>query len=289
MKGIILAGGLGTRLYPATLSVCKQLLPVYDKPMIFYPLSVLMLANIKDILIISRKEDVNKFKKLLGNGTSLGIKITYAIQNKPKGLVDAFLIGKKFIKKDNVCLVLGDNLFYGDGLPKLLNDAINYVENKKRAIIFSYKVSNPSNYGVVKEKKNKILSIVEKPKNSKSKDAIIGLYIYPNNVIKLSTKIKPSKRGELEITDLNNLFLKEKKLELRKFGRGIAWFDTGSAENLYEASQLIRIMEKRIGYKIGCPEEISLNKKWIGKKIYEKILKKYEKSEYGKYLKEIIK
>lgn len=289
MKGIILAGGLGTRLYPATLSVCKQLLPVYDKPMIFYPLSVLMLANIKDILIISRKEDLSKFKKLLGNGNSLGIKITYAIQNQPKGLVDAFLIGKKFIKRDNVCLILGDNLIYGDGLPKLLNDAINYVENKKEAIIFSYKVRNPSNYGVVKEKNNKIESIIEKPKNSKSKDAIIGLYLYPNKVIKLSKKIKPSKRGELEITDLNNLFLKEKKLELRKLGRGIAWFDTGSAENLYEASQLIRILEKRIGYKIGCPEEISFNKNWIGIKTYKKNIKKYEKSEYGKYLKEIIK
>jgi glucose-1-phosphate thymidylyltransferase len=289
MKGIILAGGLGTRLYPATLSVCKQLLPVYDKPMIFYPLSVLMLANIKDILIISRKEDLGKFKRLLGNGSSLGIKITYAVQNKPRGLVDAFIIGKKFIKKENVCLVLGDNLFYGDGLPKLLNDAINYVENKKKAIIFSYKVSNPSNYGVVKEKNNKIHSIIEKPKNSKSKDAIIGLYVYPNKVIELSKKIKPSKRGELEITDLNNLFLKEKKLELRKFGRGFAWFDTGSAENLYEASQLIRIMEKRIGYKIGCPEEISFNKNWIGIKKYEKNIKKYEKSEYGKYLKEIFK
>ncbi len=289
MKGIILAGGLGTRLYPATLSVCKQLLPVYDKPMIFYPLSVLMLANIKDILIISRKEDLGKFRRLLGNGSSLGIKITYAIQNKPRGLVDAFIVGKKFIKKDDVCLVLGDNLFYGDGLPKLLNDAINYVENKKKAIIFSYKVSNPSKYGVVKEKNNKIQSIIEKPKNSKSKDAIIGLYVYPNKVIELSKKIKPSKRGELEITDLNNLFLKEKKLELRKFGRGIAWFDTGSAENLYEASQLIRIMEKRIGYKIGCPEEISFNKNWIGIKKYEKNIKKYEKSEYGKYLKEVIK
>lgn len=289
MKGIILAGGLGTRLYPATLSVCKQLIPVYDKPMIFYPLSVLMLANIKDILIISRKEDLSKFKRLLGNGSSLGIKITYAAQNKPRGLVDAFIIGKKFIKKEDVCLVLGDNLFYGDGLPKLLNDAINYVENKKKAIIFSYKVSNPSNYGVVKEKNNKIQSIIEKPKNSKSKDAIIGLYVYPNKVIELSKKIKPSKRGELEITDLNNLFLKEKKLELRKFGRGIAWFDTGSAENLYEASQLIRIMEKRIGYKIGCPEEISFNKNWIGIKKYKKNIKKYEKSEYGKYLKEVIK
>jgi glucose-1-phosphate thymidylyltransferase len=257
--------------------------------MIFYPLSVLMLANIKDILIISRKEDLSKFKKLLGNGHSLGIKITYAIQNQPKGLVDAFVIGKKFIKRDNVCLILGDNLIYGDGLPKLLNEAINYVENKKKAIIFSYKVSDPSNYGVVKEKNNKIESIIEKPKNSKSKDAIIGLYLYPNKVIKLSKKIKPSKRGELEITDLNNLFLKEKKLELRKFGRGIAWFDTGSAENLYEASQLIRILENRIGYKIGCPEEISFNKKWIGIKTYEKNIKKYEKSEYGKYLKEIIK
>lgn len=289
MKGIILAGGLGTRLYPATLSVCKQLLPVYDKPMIFYPLSVLMLANIKDILIISRKEDLSKFKRLLGNGSDLGIKITYAVQNQPKGLVDAFIIGKKFIKKDNVCLVLGDNLFYGDGLPNLLNDAINYVENNKTAIIFSYKVSNPSNYGVVIEKNNKVQSIIEKPKNTKSKNAIIGLYVYPNKVIKLSKKIKPSKRGELEITDLNNLFLKEKKLELRKFGRGIAWFDTGSAENLYEASQLIRIMEKRIGYKIGCPEEISFNKNWIGIKRYKKNINKYEKSEYGKYLKELIK
>ena len=289
MKGIILAGGLGTRLYPATLSVCKQLLPVYDKPMIFYPLSVLMLANIKDILIISRKEDLSKFKRLLGNGSDLGIKITYAVQNQPKGLVDAFIIGKKFIKKDNVCLVLGDNLFYGDGLPNLLNDAINYVEKNKKAIIFSYKVSNPSNYGVVIEKNNKVQSIIEKPKNTKSKNAIIGLYVYPNKVIKLSKKIKPSKRGELEITDLNNLFLKEKKLELRKFGRGIAWFDTGSAENLYEASQLIRIMEKRIGYKIGCPEEISFNKNWIGIKRYKKNINKYEKSEYGKYLKELIK
>jgi len=289
MKGIILAGGLGTRLYPATLSVCKQLLPVYDKPMIFYPLSVLMLANIKDILIISRKEDLSKFKRLLGNGSDLGIKITYAVQNQPKGLVDAFIIGKKFIKKDNVCLILGDNLFYGDGLPNLLNDAINYVEKNKKAIIFSYKVSNPSNYGVVIEKNNKVQSIIEKPKNTKSKNAIIGLYVYPNKVIKLSKKIKPSKRGELEITDLNNLFLKEKKLELRKFGRGIAWFDTGSAENLYEASQLIRIMEKRIGYKIGCPEEISFNKNWIGIKRYKKNINKYEKSEYGKYLKELIK
>jgi len=193
MKGIILAGGLGTRLYPATLSVCKQLLPVYDKPMIFYPLSVLMLANIKDILIISRKEDLSKFKRLLGNGSDLGIKITYAVQNQPKGLVDAFIIGKKFIKKDNVCLVLGDNLFYGDGLPNLLNDAINYVENNKKAIIFSYKVSNPSNYGVVIEKNNKVQSIIEKPKNTKSKNAIIGLYVYPNKVIKLSMLLSKKK------------------------------------------------------------------------------------------------
>ena len=289
MKGIILAGGLGTRLYPATLSVCKQLLPVYDKPMIFYPLSVLMLANIKDILIISTKEDLPKFRKLLGNGELLGIKISYATQNKPRGLADAFLVGRKFIKKDNVCLILGDNLFYGDGLPSLLINSINYVKNKKKAIIFSYKVNNPSSYGIVKEKNNKIVSIVEKPKNSKLNNAVIGLYLYPNKVINLATKIKISKRGELEITDLNNLFLKENKLELRKLGRGIAWFDTGSAENLYEASQLIRIMEKRIGYKIGCIEEIAFNKKWIGKKQYKKFIEKYKQSEYGKYLLNIIK
>jgi glucose-1-phosphate thymidylyltransferase len=289
MKGIILAGGMGTRLYPSTLSVCKQLLPVYDKPMIYYPLSVLMLANIRDILIISRKEDLSKYKKLFGNGNSLGIKISYIIQKKPRGLVDAFLIGNKFIGKENVCLILGDNIFYGDGLPKLLRDSINFVDIKKKSIVFSYKVSNPNSYGVIKEKNNKIISIIEKPKFTNSKEAVVGLYLYPNNVVELSKKIKPSKSRELEITDLNNLYLKEKKLELRKLGRGTAWFDTGSAENLFEASQLIRILEKRMGYKIGCPEEISLNKNWISKKKFLKIITKYNKSEYGKYLMEIIK
>lgn len=289
MKGIILAGGLGTRLYPATYSVCKQLLPVYDKPMIFYPLSVLMLANIRDILIISTKKDLPNFKNLLGDGNHLGIKISYAIQHEPRGLVDAFIIGKKFIKKDNVCLILGDNLFYGEGLPQLLRQSIEIVKKNKKAIIFSYKVSNPKNYGVVKEKNNKIVTLVEKPTHSNFKDAVIGLYLYPNEVLNLSKKIKPSKRGELEITDLNNLFLKNKSLELRKLGRGISWFDTGSAENLYEASQLIRIIEKRIGYKIGCLEEISLNKKWINKKKFQQNIKKYKKSQYGKYLMELIK
>ena len=289
MKGIILAGGLGTRLYPSTLSLCKQLLPVYDKPMIFYPLSVLMLADIKDILIISTKEDLPKFEKLLGNGDFFGIKISYAEQNIPRGLVDAFLIGRKFVKKDNVCLILGDNLFYGEGLPRLLSESISHLEKSNKAIIFSYKVHDPKNYGVVKEKKNKIISLVEKPKNSNSKEAIVGMYLYPNKVLNLSRKIRPSKRGELEITDLNNLFLKKNDLELRKLGRGIAWFDTGSAENLYEASQLIRIMEKRIGYKIGCIEEIAFNKKWIGKKQYKKLIEKYKQSEYGKYLLNIIK
>ncbi len=288
MKGIILAGGSGTRLYPSTLSVCKQLLPVYDKPMIYYPLSVLMLANIRDILIITTKNDLPKFKKLLGDGRSLGIKLSYKIQKKPRGLVDAFLIGKKFINNKNVCLILGDNLFYGDGLPNLLKESIQTLEKNNKAIIFSYRVSNPSSYGVVNEKNNKILSIVEKPKFSKSNEAIIGLYMYPKKVIEFSKKVKKSGRGELEITDLNKLFLKDKKLELKKFGRGIAWFDTGTAENLYEASQLIRIMEKRIGYKIGCLEEISFRKKWITKKIFLKHVKKNEKSEYGKYLKEII-
>lgn len=289
MKGIILAGGLGTRLYPSTLTVCKQLLPVYDKPMIFYPLSVLMLADIKDILVISTKEDLPKFEKLLGNGDFFGIKISYAEQNTPRGLVDAFLIGSKFVKKDNVCLILGDNLFYGEGLPRLLSESIRHVEKSNKAIIFSYKVNDPKNYGVVKEKKNKIISLVEKPKNSNSKEAIVGMYLYPNKVLNLSRKINPSKRGELEITDLNNLFLKKNDLELRKLGRGVAWFDTGSAENLYEASQLIRIMEKRIGYKIGCIEEIAFNKKWIGKKQYKKLIEKYKQSEYGKYLLNIIK
>ena len=289
MKGIILAGGLGTRLYPATYSVCKQLLPVYDKPMIFYPLSVLMLANIRDILIITTKKDLPNFKNLLGEGNHLGIKISYAVQHEPRGLVDAFIIGKKFIKKDNVCLILGDNLFYGEGLPQLLRQSIEIVKKNKKAIIFSYKVSNPKNYGVVKEKNNKIVTLVEKPTRSNFKDAVIGLYLYPNEVLNLSKKIKPSKRGELEITDLNNLFLKNKSLELRKLGRGISWFDTGSAENLYEASQLIRIIEKRIGYKIGCLEEISLNKKWINKKKFQQNIKKYKKSQYGKYLMELIK
>ena len=232
MKGIILAGGSGTRLYPATSAVCKQLLPVYDKPMIYYPLSVLMLSNIRDVLIISTKEDLPKFKKLLGNGSLLGIKLSYAIQDKPRGLVDAFLIGKNFVKNDDVCLILGDNLFYGDGLPNLLENSSNYVERNKKAIIFSYTVSNPSSYGVVKFKNKKIINIKEKPKNPVSKEAIVGIYMYPNDVISLAKKIKKSKRNELEITDLNNLYLKRKRLDLRKLGRGTAWFDTGTAENL---------------------------------------------------------
>ena len=288
MKGIILAGGSGTRLYPATSAVCKQLLPVYDKPMIYYPLSVLMLSNIRDVLIISTREDLPKFKKLLGNGSLLGIKLSYAIQDKPRGLVDAFLIGKNFVKNDDVCLILGDNLFYGDGLPNLLENSSNYVERNKKAIIFSYTVSNPSSYGVVKFKNKKIINIKEKPKNPVSKEAIVGIYMYPNDVISLAKKIKKSKRNELEITDLNNLYLKRKRLDLRKLGRGTAWFDTGTAENLYEAGQLIRIMEKRVGFKIGCLEEIALKKKWINKDIYKKHLKKLFKSEYGNYLKEIL-
>ncbi len=288
MKGIILAGGSGTRLYPATYSVCKQLLPVYDKPMIYYPLSVLMLSNIRDILIISTKDDLPKFKKLLGDGSLLGIKLSYSIQEKPKGLVDAFLIGKDFIKNESVCLILGDNLFYGDGLSALLENSCNYVKINKKAIIFSYTVSNPSNYGVVQLNKNKIINIKEKPKKPESKDAVIGIYMYPNEVLSLAKKIKKSKRNELEISDLNNLFLKKKKLELRKLGRGTAWFDTGTAENLYEAGQLIRLIEKRVGYKIGCLEEIAYKKEWISLAIYKQHIKKLSKSEYGKYLKELL-
>ena len=289
MKGIILAGGLGTRFYPATLAVCKQLLPIYDKPMIFYPLSVLMLAKIKDILIISNKSDLPKFKRLLGNGKLLGINISYSIQKKPRGLVDAFIVGRKFIKDDNVSLILGDNLFYGDGLPKLLEESISYVNRNNKAVVFSYTVSNPSKYGIIKEKKNRIYSLIEKPKKSKSKEAVTGLYIYPNDVINYSKKISPSRRNEIEITDLNKLYLKKNRLELRKLGRGVAWYDTGSAENLYEASQLIRIIEKRVGYKIGCPEEIALNNKWISNKILKKSIIKLKNSDYGKYLRNIIK
>jgi glucose-1-phosphate thymidylyltransferase len=289
MRGIILSGGSGTRLYPSTIAISKQLIPVYDKPMIYYPLSVLMLAGINEILIITSAKDLDSYKRLLGNGSQIGIKIFYKIQTKPKGLVDAFKIGKKFIAKHDVCLILGDNIFYGDGLTSYLHSSINIVKKKKNAVIFTYPVSNPSSYGILESKNNKITSIIEKPKKTQSKKAIVGIYFYPNELLKYVNSIKPSNRGELEISDLNNIILKKKQLEVQQMGRGFSWHDAGSPDNLHEVSQLIQILEKRIGYKIGCIEEIALNKKWISKNKIKKIVHKYSNSEYGKYLSSLIK
>jgi glucose-1-phosphate thymidylyltransferase len=288
MKGIILSGGLGTRLYPSTTAISKQLIPVYDKPMIYYPLSVLMLAGIREILIITTVKDLRSYKILLGNGSQIGIKISYKTQKKPKGLVDAFKIGRKFIGKSDVCLILGDNIFYGDGLISYLDRSINIVKQKSNAVIFTYPVSNPNNYGILEKKNKKITSIVEKPKKTKSKKAVVGIYFYPNSLLKYVKSIKPSMRGELEITDLNNICLRNKKLEVQEMGRGFSWHDAGSPDNLHEASQLMQIIEKRIGYKIGCIEEIAFRNNWINKMHLKKIFKKYINSEYGSYLKRLI-
>jgi glucose-1-phosphate thymidylyltransferase len=288
MRGIILSGGSGTRLYPSTIAISKQLIPVYDKPMIYYPLSVLMLAGINEILIITTAKDLDSYKRLLGNGSQIGVKIFYKIQTKPKGLVDAFKIGKKFIGKHDVCLILGDNIFYGDGLTSYLHSSINIVKKKKNAVIFTYPVSNPSSYGILESKNNKITSIIEKPKKTQSKKAIVGIYFYPNELLKYVNSIKPSNRGELEISDLNNIILKKKQLEVQQMGRGFSWHDAGSPDNLHEVSQLIQIIEKRIGYKIGCIEEIALNNNWIKKKDLKKIIIKYENSQYGNYLKTLL-
>ena len=244
MKGIILAGGSGTRLHPVTRSVSKQLLPIYNKPMIFYPLSTLMLGGIKDILIISTPHDIDNYKILLGNGSDYGLTIHYQIQNRPKGLAEAFLIGEDFIGNDDVCLVLGDNIFYGKGLPKLLKDAVSKVENGKKSIVFGYNVSNPSDYGVVEFNNNEeVISIEEKPVLPKSNYAVVGLYFYKNNVIDISKKIKPSKRGELEITSVNNQFLKNGLLDVELMSRGYAWLDTGTHDSLLEASNFIKTIE----------------------------------------------
>lgn len=266
MRGIILSGGLGTRLYPATIAVSKQLIPVYDKPMIYYPLSVLMLSGIRDILLITTPYDLKSYQKLLKNGSDFGINIRYKVQNKPRGLADAFILGRKFIGSDSVCLILGDNIFYGDGLSSYLTKASEEVEKNKNAVLFTYSVSNPSSYGIINVKKNKITHIIEKPKKPASNNAVVGLYFYPNTVIEHSKLIKPSKRGELEITDINNIYIKNRKVIIQQMGRGFSWHDAGSPDNLHEVSQLIQITEKRMGYKIGCPEEIAINKMWINKK-----------------------
>lgn len=288
MKGIILAGGSGTRLYPSTKVISKQLLPIYDKPMIFYPLSTLMLAGIKDILIISTPEDIGRFELLLENGAHLGIKISYVIQPSPDGLAQAFILGEKFIGSDSVSLILGDNIFFGHGFSSLLKKSVDIVKNSKNAIIFGYNVKDPERYGVVGyDIDGNIESIEEKPKKPKSKHAVVGLYFYPNNVIEIAKDIKPSKRGELEISSVNEEFMRRKQLSVELLGRGYAWLDTGTQESMMSASNFIKTIEDRQGFKIGCVEEIAYLNNFIDDKQVLHLAEKY-KNEYGGYLKELI-
>ena len=289
MKGIILAGGSGTRLHPVTRSVSKQLLPIYNKPMIFYPLSTLMLSGIRDILIISTPQDIDNYELLLGDGKNYGLKLTYKIQEEPKGLAEAFIIGKDFIGSDDVCLILGDNIFYGKGLPKILKESVSKVENGQKSIIFSYNVSNPKEYGVVEfNQDEEVISIQEKPNNPKSNYAVVGLYFYKNNVIEIAENIKPSNRGELEITSVNNEFLKKGLLSVELMSRGYAWLDTGTYDSLLEASNFIKTIETRQGLKISCIEEIAYKYGYIDKNLLEENAKKYN-NEYGAYLMSLIK
>jgi glucose-1-phosphate thymidylyltransferase len=284
MKGIILAGGTGSRLYPLTKAVSKQLLAIYDKPMINYPLSVLMLAEIKDILIISTAEDLPNFKKLFGDGSDLGIRLEYCIQDKPEGLAQAFILGEEFIDNDDVCLILGDNIFYGHGLTELLKSAILNTTRYKKATIFGYYVNEPKEYGVVEfSKEGKVLSLEEKPVNPKSNYAVVGLYFYPNSVVQMSKKVRPSDRGELEITSVNKMFLEENKLSVEIMYRGFAWLDTGTHESMLEASNFIHTIEKRQGLKVACLEEIAYDKKFINKDQLISLAKSYNNS-YSEYL-----
>ena len=284
MKGIVLAGGLGTRLYPITKGISKQLIPIYDKPMIYYPISVLMLAGIKDILIISTPNDMSGFKKLLGDGENLGVNFVYKEQPSPDGLAQAFLIGKEFIGDDSVCLVLGDNIFYGQGFSNLLNKALDNVK-KDNATIFAYYVNDPNRYGVAEldDYKN-VLSIEEKPHKPKSNFAVVGLYFYPNSVIKIAQKIKPSNRGELEITSVNVEYMKQKKLKAEIMESGFAWLDTGTNQSLSDASEFIKVLQNRQGLKIACLEEIALRKGFINKDLCYKLGEEMSSTEYGKYI-----
>jgi len=284
-KGIILAGGMGTRLGPLTKSTNKQLLPVYDKPMIFYSLSILMLAGIRDILIITNTHQINNFKKIFNNGEDFGIKITYLEQERPNGLPEAFILGEKFIDNKSVALILGDNFFYGQGFTKRLREVI---KNKDGATIFAYPVVNPQEYGVVELNNKKIVTIKEKPKKTKSRLAITGLYFFDKNASKLAKKLKPSRRNELEIVDLIKAYLRKKKLKVELMGRGSAWLDTGNPESLFDTSQFIQSIEKRQGLKIACLEEIALSNKWVTKKEIHKRIKFYGRCSYSEYLKKLI-
>ncbi|EGD33497.1 MULTISPECIES: glucose-1-phosphate thymidylyltransferase RfbA [unclassified Capnocytophaga] len=289
MKGIILAGGSGTRLYPITKGVSKQLLPIYDKPMIYYPLSVLMLSGIRDILIITTPEDASAFHRLLGNGSQFGIHLSYAVQPSPDGLAQAFIIGEEFIKEDDVCLILGDNIFYGQHFSQMLSHAVANVEQEQKATVFGYYVKDPERYGVAEfDTGGNVLSIEEKPKHPKSNYAIVGLYFYPNKVIEIAKSIKPSARGELEITSVNQEFLQAKELKVQLLGRGFAWLDTGTHESLTEATNFVETLEKRQGLKISCLEEIAYHRGWISKEKVQEIGKELSKNGYGQYLLDLI-
>lgn len=285
MKGIILAGGSGTRLYPLTRSISKQLMAIYDKPMIYYPLSILMLAGIDEILVISTPHDLPNFKNLLGDGSDFGIKLEYAEQPSPDGLAQAFIIGEKFIGRDDVCLILGDNIFYGHGLTELLQTAVNNVTNENKATVFGYYVQDPERYGVAEfDKSGNVISIEEKPQDPKSNYAVVGLYFYPNSVVNIAKSIKPSERGELEITTVNQEYLNQQNLKVELMGRGYAWLDTGTHESLLEASNFIQTIEKRQGLKVACLEEIAFERGYISREKLVELAAPLKKNEYGQYL-----
>ena len=289
MKGIVLAGGSGTRLYPITKGVSKQLLPIFDKPMIYYPISVLMLAGIREILIISTPDDLPAFRRLLGDGSDYGIRLEYAEQPSPDGLAQAFIIGEEFIGSDSVCLVLGDNSFYGQSFTRMLNEAVRMAEVEQKATVFGYWVSDPERYGVAEfDKEGNVLSLEEKPEEPKSNYAVVGLYFYPNKVVEVAKKIEPSARGELEITTVNQEFLKDQELKVQLLGRGFAWLDTGTHDSLSEASTFIEVIEKRQGLKVACLEGIALRQGWISADKMRELAKPMLKNQYGQYLLKVI-
>ena len=289
MKGIVLAGGSGTRLYPITKGVSKQLLPIYDKPMIFYPVSVLMMAGIREILIISTPQDLPGFRRLLGDGSDYGVRFEYAEQPSPDGLAQAFIIGERFIGDDSVCLVLGYNIFYGQSFTRMLKEAVDKAENEQKATVFGYYVNDPERYGVAEfDADGNVLSIEEKPKEPKSNYAVVGLYFYPNKVVGVAKNIKPSARGELEITTVNQWFLKDGELKVQLLGRGFAWLDTGTHDSLSEASTFVEVIEKRQGLKVACLEEIAFKQGWIDEKRLEQVALPMIKNQYGQYLMRLI-